>query len=569
MEQVVEVFELVNFVAYVTLAAVAVARWWRRRERASLWAALAFGALGGVVLLGRVLPEQPEGLLESAGQRLSVVLLVVFPFLLYRFTTAFRAPSQGLELAAGALTAALVVASLAIPRYPAAGEEWPGYFAVYVGAFLLHWIGMSAVAAGRLWRAGRGQPTVSRRRMRLLALAATLLTVAIVLSALASAESLGVRLAGQIVGFLSVPAFLIGLAPPAIVRLAWRRPEQRRLQLAISDLMTSMSEREVAARVLPPMADIVGAHAVALVDHEGGELARHGEPPDRGPEPIDVEAPFGCVRVWTSRYAPFFGDEELALLHTLASLTGLALDRSRLFEQEREARAALERADAVKTNFVALAAHELRSPVTTLLGVTQTLERRRDEISEETRQELERALARQAERLALLVEQLLDLSRLDAEAVPIRPERVAVRERVEEIVASVAGGAEPDVAIAPEIAATLDPNAFDRIVGNLVANAVRYGEGPITISARQSDNHFRLAVEDRGDGVPEEFVVDLFERFTRAGGTREAGTGLGLAIARSYAQAHGGDLLYTPARPHGARFELVVPVVPVRAPEQA
>jgi signal transduction histidine kinase len=83
----------------------------------------------------------------------------------------------------------------------------------------------------------------------------------------------------------------------------------------------------------------------------------------------------------------------------------------------------------------------------------------------------------------------------------------------------------------------------------------------VIVRAEQTDRHFRLTVEDRGHGVVAEFVPDLFERFTRAENTRSTpgGTGLGLAIARSYARAHGGDLLYEDAAPHGARFRLVLP----------
>ena len=81
------------------------------------------------------------------------------------------------------------------------------------------------------------------------------------------------------------------------------------------------------------------------------------------------------------------------------------------------------------------------------------------------------------------------------------------------------------------------------------------------VRAVQSDRHFRLTVEDQGHGVAAEFIPDLFERFTRSDGSQRnaGGTGLGLAIARSYARAHGGDLFYEDALPHGARFELVLP----------
>jgi signal transduction histidine kinase len=112
--------------------------------------------------------------------------------------------------------------------------------------------------------------------------------------------------------------------------------------------------------------------------------------------------------------------------------------------------------------------------------------------------------------------------------------------------------------------ATVDAHAFDRIVSNLITNALRYGEPPVLVSAQQSDRHFRLIVEDRGTGVAPEFIPDLFERFTRSreAALRPGGTGLGLAIARSYARAHSGDLLYEPAHPRGARFQFVLPTRP-------
>src|SRR6185312_5579752 len=95
-------------------------------------------------------------------------------------------------------------------------------------------------------------------------------------------------------------------------------------------------------------------------------------------------------------------------------------------------------------------------------------------------------------------------------------------------------------------------------------NAFRYGEPPIRVSAEQTDRHLRLSVEDSGAGVAPAFVPDLFERFTRSDGSRAsaAGTGLGLAIARSYARAHGGDLVYEDGVPQGAKFNLILPSPP-------
>ena len=115
--------------------------------------------------------------------------------------------------------------------------------------------------------------------------------------------------------------------------------------------------------------------------------------------------------------------------------------------------------------------------------------------------------------------------------------------------------------IPPDLEAIVDPDAFDRVVSNLIVNALRYGDAPVRVYAEQPDRYFRLSVEDSGPGVPREFVPQLFERFTRGRRAQEgpSGAGLGLAIALQYAQAHGGELLYEDAEPHGARFKLVLP----------
>jgi two-component system, OmpR family, sensor histidine kinase MtrB len=326
----------------------------------------------------------------------------------------------------------------------------------------------------------------------------------------------------------------------------------------------------VTTDVLPAMAELVGARSVFLLDEEGNVLGSHGAPPQALPsvlqdekDVLTVETSAGRLVVQTDPYAPFFGEEEIGTLRAIGSLTALALDRSRLYVAEREAREALERADEVKSNFVALAAHELRTPVTSVHGVVTTLDRLGDRLDDHDRAELDDALRSQTERLRHLVDQLLDLSRLDAESIAIHPVEIPVREHVEELVETSAHGRAQDIEleIPRGLTATLDQAVFDRVVSNLLTNALRHGERPIRVRAERRDRHFRLAVEDSGKGVPADFVDDLFERFSRSAEARARGlgSGLGLSIARSYARAHGGDLLYTRADPQGACFELVVP----------
>jgi signal transduction histidine kinase len=568
--------QYLNIAAFSGLAVVSVLLWRRRPGSAALWAIVAFAALALVVAVGRVIPKHPHGLPELALQRLELTILLLFPYFLYRFTTAFGPPSRRTATALGSLTAAMVVWTLAIPHYPAKGESWGALFAAYAAGFLIHWTVLSAVSARRLWRAGRGQPGVARKRMRVLAIASAALTVALFVSAFSGTSESWVHAAAQLLGFASAIAFYLGLAPPTLLRVAWRAPETRRLQEAVASLVTLATTREeIVARILAPAADIVGARGVAMRDDDGNLLGTHNVEPgalDRidGDGVLELAVPGGSLVIWTTPYAPFFGEEELDLLRTLGALTGLALDRVRLFMQEHESRLTLQRANDMMANFVALAAHELRTPITSIYGFVHTLNHLGDRLSEEQARELRETLEQQTVRLTLLVEQLLDLSRLDADAVEIAPERFHVRDRIADLVGAAAADRAEAVLVdvSGELEAEADPHAFDRIITNLITNAFRYGDPPVYVRADCTDRQFRVTVEDRGRGVPAEFVPDLFERFSRSESsrTRVSGSGLGLAIARSYARAHGGDLRYEPAHPQGARFELVLPALADRVP---
>jgi signal transduction histidine kinase len=561
----------VNLALFTLLGLIALLQWRAGRGKAGLWAALTFADLALVADVGRVLPEDPDTTAERIALKVLIAALVLFPYLLYRFTTAFEPPTLRLERFVGLMTVTVVVWTFLLPRIPGDGEDRPLSFTVYVVAFLVHWTLLTIIVAVRLWRAGRDEPGVARRRMQLLSVAALAITVALILTAFSTSEGSVYALVLSLATTLAAVAFLLGLAPPEFLRASWRRHELERLRAATMGLMTATTEQEVAEQVLPDATRMVGARASALRVDNGEWIGAYRATDEmlaavdagEAKDVLRFEIPTGELVLWTTPYAPFFGSGELSLLRGIGNMTGLALDRSRLFAHERETRLALERADEVKTNFVALAAHELRTPVASVKGIVDTLHARRGQLGPDRIDELETLLQQQADRMAALVEQLLDLSRLDAEAVEIHPQPLAIRQRVEELVRNAAGVRHDAVAVEvpPDLAALVDPNAFDRIVSNLVVNALRYGAAPVVVSAQRSDSHFRLAVEDRGPGVAPEFVPDLFERFTRSEDSRHrtGGSGLGLAIARSYAQAHRGDLFYEPARPHGARFQLVLP----------
>lgn len=574
MESLAESLRYVNILLFAALAVVAFREWRRRGGEPARWIALTFAILA-TLLATRILPDRIAD--NELVLKLTLALAVLFPYSLYRFMAAFGRPSRWVERLALALTALVLAAGLALPEVPLGDDPRPAWFQTYIVALLVQWTALSLLVAVRLWRAGRGEPSVVRYRMRLLGVASIVLSSGIVVAGLGPGDRPpGLDLALRLLILASALLFFAGFAPPEFLRVAWRRREQEEVRSALPDLMAATTPEDVTSSVLPRMAGIFGARAVALLDEEGRVVGSHDVTPDMtadletvraGPAPagiVHLRVPSGSLVVWTSPYAPFFGSEELEVLRSLGVLTALALDRCRLFAHEREARLVLERADDLKSNFISLASHELRTPVAVIYGISSTLHYRGEQLRPEQRAELRQTLHEQSGRMHQLVDQLLDLSRLEAGAIRIEPEPLAVRRRVEELVLTVAAERAADVEIEapPELEAVADPEAFDRIVSNLITNAFRYGEAPVRISAHQNDRHFRLTVEDSGPGVAPEFVPHLFDRFTRSeesSGSEAHGTGLGLSIAQAYAQAHGGELFYRRAEPRGACFELVLP----------
>jgi signal transduction histidine kinase len=563
MKSLANVLQYVNIAAFVVLALVCFRTWRLRRGSASFWAFATFGLLALVALTGPIVDAvgDPQIWVTKA----IVAVVVLFPYFLYRFAASFMPQPRWIELTAAAATVGLVVWTLLLPTIPDEGEPRTTGFTIFVVGVLVQWTALSLLVAFLLWRSGRGQPTVVRYRMRLLAVGAIALSVVLILAGLSPTNpSAEFEVFEALLTLASMFLFFFGFAPPKALRKVWREPEEELLRRSVDDLLLAPGPEDVTRIVLPQMANIVGAHAVALLDSRGKVLGAHGMITDEvagrsGGEQLMLSQ--GSVIVWTSAHAPFFAQEEFELLRALGGFALLAYERKSLVAQERRA---LEEADQLKTNFIALASHELRTPAAVIHGIASTLHLRGDQLASDQLTDLRRTLYEQTERMRQLVDQLLDLSRLEANGILIEPEQLNVLARVGQLVQLIPPEVAKDLKlqIPEDLEAFVDPAAFDRIVSNLLVNAGRYGEAPIEITAEQRDRHFRLSVADHGRGVPAEFVPELFERFTRSGSSRREraeGAGLGLAIAKQFAQAHGGDLLYEDVRPHGARFELVLP----------
>jgi two-component system sensor histidine kinase SenX3 len=230
------------------------------------------------------------------------------------------------------------------------------------------------------------------------------------------------------------------------------------------------------------------------------------------------------------------------------------------------------RTEELRRNFVANASHELKTPVASILGLASALERASDDPAATRR--FVAMLGREAERLSALVSDLLDLSRLENDAGPmeaLRLDRLVVRVTHAFRADASAAGVRL-VCRRPRPARIMGrPSDLEQMVGNLLANAIRYTpvDGRVTVTLVDDGAVATLTVEDTGQGIPPEDIDRVFERFYRVGGDRAretGGTGLGLAIVRHVADTHLGDVALASTVGAGSAFTVRLPLMPaVRA----
>src|SRR5437763_1020778 len=226
--------------------------------------------------------------------------------------------------------------------------------------------------------------------------------------------------------------------------------------------------------------------------------------------------------------------------------------RSTLAELER-ANSELRRLDELKSDFVAMVSHELRSPLTSILGYCSTMMRHWDRVDDERKRSFIDIIERQSRRLSGLVNDLLEMSRIESGHLETKLQPLVMRGVLDELAAEYhdrIGDLRRNGDL--EAAVLADVDHLHRVLINLLDNAIKYGAEPVTIAVERRADDVVLAVRDAGPGVAEEFRPRLFEKFAQAssGSTRKAtGTGLGLSIVRGLVEAMGGAVAYEAPAP--------------------
>jgi signal transduction histidine kinase len=240
----------------------------------------------------------------------------------------------------------------------------------------------------------------------------------------------------------------------------------------------------------------------------------------------------------------------------------------RSYEAERQTVEELRRLSALRADFVSLVSHELRSPMAAVIGSARTLQQRWRQLAPEQRESFLALIADETGRLATLIADVLDTSRIEAGTFTFTFEPIDLGQLVEESVAHAAVS-QDEVGIRADVAKPLPSVRGDRerlrqVLANLIDNAVKYSRvgDTVEVDARTEDGRVEVTVRDYGPGIPPEQHRLIFEKFGRAhvGGAVKPGTGLGLFIARSIVEAHGGSLDVRSAPGRGAAFTLVLPL---------
>ncbi|WP_231974050.1 sensor histidine kinase [Pseudonocardia sp. HH130630-07] len=252
----------------------------------------------------------------------------------------------------------------------------------------------------------------------------------------------------------------------------------------------------------------------------------------------------------TARAAPTGADE----------LADLARTVDEMASSLQASMATMERMQDDARRFAADVSHELRTPLSTLTAVADVLDAAAADLPPDGRESVQLAVT-EIQRLVRLVEDLMEISRLDAGTATLRREPVDVAEAVGESLRARGWAAEVELVAPPGPPLLLDRRRLDVIVANLVGNALRHGAPPVVVRVGGDADRLLVEVVDHGPGLADDVLPQVFDRFFKADPARgrTPGSGLGLGIARENARLHGGDLTVGTAGARGTRFVLWLP----------
>jgi len=564
---------------FVALGVAIAYRWYRERGRAQAMLALALITLAVVAALGRVGdPQHPLAVL-------SLVEIVGFLLSGY-FVLLFR--NEFIPLGSFAFQAANLLLAISIVvgilDVTALAHADPRVATVIVLEIIGAWAIFTGEPIARFWLASRNLPAVQRARMRFLSFGFAVLIAILFISVLGGSalRSPTAIVVTELVVLMVIPAIYVSFAPPALLRRIWRMGEEDELRAAIQDLLIFSPTREVLAERAATWAmRLLGGNAAFITDPDGKFIANAGIDPARaahlmaeqrknplGPPDRVVAVPLpltdgqGSLGVVAGPFSPVFGTEEITQLRAYASSVSAGLERARVTERM----AAIE---SNKTQFLNLASHELRGPVTVIRGYVSMLEGGLLGHLNDRGRKAAAMMSAKASEMNELIDEMVEAARLEDGGLTLKLVESDLRDIARSATFSVAplvdSRHQVDLDL-PErrVRVKVDPDRTKTIIANLLSNAIKYSPngGPITCHVRARAGIARVAVSDHGLGIAPQNLHMLFTRFGRVI-TPETehlkGTGLGLFLGRQLARLQGGDITVISVPGKGSTFTLHLP----------
>jgi signal transduction histidine kinase/CheY-like chemotaxis protein len=449
----------------------------------------------------------------------------------------------------------------------------------------------------------RGLPAVQAWRLRALSLGfagivAILLFAILALGAGAATGNQGVQLIVQLVVLAVVPLLYVSFSPPSWLRREWRASEEEGLRAFMEELLVSEDLAALANRALEWAMRLVGGAAAAQFDTTGTLRSSRGFRPDQLSDlkegiaelgegvgrmniagsdravlmlPIKGLSGAGALIVVSGPFTPAFGSDEMSRVQQFMSAFATALDRRHLMIRLAESNAQLQAANRHKSVFLASMSHELRTPLNAILGFSELLiDANNGQFSSATRKRFLEQIHSSGKHLLGLINDILDLSKIEAGQMELRLQAVNIAEVVNQVAATVepltsqkkiqfkiVDGGAGDI--------TADAGKVKQMLLNLASNAVKFTSegGMVTIETRRLPGSIEVSFTDTGIGIDKEDQERIFHEFQQVDsgvGRSQPGTGLGLTLTRRFARLHGGDVSLQSEPGKGSVFTLGLPI---------
>jgi len=585
MTELLLVLQLAIALSFGALAVRSAISWIRETDRRHGYLALALGSLALLILIAPALAG--GGGWTRVLTDITLVLFLFSGYALLMFRDSFLPFARRTHWAITVALAAIAAFGIAVqlpgdPQRPHSTVQFLALAAVVVA-----WALCILEPTIRFWLAAREQRAVEAASLRALSAGYAGILIVVIMGTFGAGLGAAWTLLTDLMALTVVPVLYVGFAPPSWLRRVWRQPEEDQFRSALHDLLVHSPDREtLAGRALGWAQRLVGGESAFVIDSDHSILAARGMAPEQAAEiakghdflmatgeghepwrkghmlvvPLDLQKGRGAIVIISGRLTPVFGDDELTRLTQYAGSVTAGLDRVMLSSRLQ----ALEKA---KSDFLNIASHELRGPMTIIKGYLTMLEGGAlGELSPRASSVLPLLISKSDE-ITWMLEQMVETSRLEEGRLELNRKRGDVVEITDTAIEGVklllrGHGLKLDEPAEP-LEADIDPDRFQIAVRNLLSNAAKYSPpgSDIIIRIARSDGMATVSVIDEGVGISLEDQADLFTRFGRVKSSQHVqGTGLGLWLSREIARMHDGDLTVQSVAGRGSTFILAVPL---------